>query len=330
MRVLMVSPGFRGYWRSYRGALEELGHEVQPFLYEHFPTGRDKLANKLRHELPRRLGRGEGALRRRTTADALRFMDGRRFDAALVIKGDLLDEPFWDELDRRGVPSVLYLYDDLGRMLHTDASLARAGHVASYAPRDVDELRRRGHAAELVPLFYDHRLPFTPVAEQAVVFVGARYPDRERTLTTLAARGTPVVAYGRDWSHRLTDRLRSWELHRPPVPGRPDVTLAESFGIAAGAAAAINMHADHDGFNNRTFEICGVGGLELTHRADVSAFYEPGEELLVYSSEEELGELAERALRDRRWTVGIREAARRRTAAEHTCVHRCRALAELW
>lgn len=332
MRVLLVTPRFRNYWRSYASALEDLGHTVEVFLYDNFQTTGAILTNKLVYEVPGRFGStvGQRALSRRVTRDVIAFLDTVKVDVALVIKGDVFEHAFWDTLDRLGVPSVLYLYDDLIRMEHTTETLRRARHVATYSLRDQREMEASGYSVTYVPLFFDPKLRFNPVREDVIVFVGARYAQREGLLMGLHAAGVPVVAYGRDWSHRLVDRFRSLELRRPDVPGRPDVSLAESYGLAAGAAAAINMHGGHDGFNNRTFEICGAGGLQLIDRPDVQSFYEIGTEVLAYQSPEQLHDHALRTIADRAWARRMRDAARRRSHAQHTCLHRVRELAQCW
>ncbi len=98
----------------------------------------------------------------------------------------------------------------------------------------------------------------------------------------------------------------------------------------AGARATLNVHGDQDGFTMRTFEACGVGAVQLVDRADVSRHYEPGVELAVFGSPEEAAELAHRAATDRPWADRLRAAGRARTIAEHTFVHRARALEALW
>ena len=230
VRVLLVTPRFRGYWRSYTTALEELGHTVDTVLYDDFDGTRDVVRNKLLGELPARLGREVGVRRQnnRHTRRALAAAARTDADVALVVKGDSLLPPFWDALDRRGIPAVLYVYDDLRRMQHTPDSLRRARHVATYSRPDFEQLQADGYSASYVPLFYDPALRYVAVPEEAVVFVGARYPQREELLLRLHERGIPIVAYGRDWSHRPLDRLRSLDLRRPALPGRPDVTLTQS------------------------------------------------------------------------------------------------------
>ncbi|MFN8045891.1 MAG: glycosyltransferase [Dermatophilaceae bacterium] len=98
----------------------------------------------------------------------------------------------------------------------------------------------------------------------------------------------------------------------------------------AGAPVSLNIHGDQDGFTMRTFEIPGVGGLELVDRRDVDVHYEPGREVLVFDTPDEAIELARRGLKDEGWSRSIREAGRARTMAEHTFDHRVAELERLW
>ncbi|MCL2542001.1 MAG: glycosyltransferase [Nocardioidaceae bacterium] len=330
MRILQVSPGFHGYWRSIEQALRTRGHDVVTHVYDDRPSLPARLGHKLGHELPERLGASRhDAYVRATTARTLAALREHRPDAVLVVKGDVLGAAFWAELDR--IPHALWLYDEIRRTRHTTEELARLGPVATYSASDAAALAAAGADARHLPLAFDPGLATEPSRGRgdAVVFVGARYPSREALLTGLAQRGVAVTAYGRDWSRHWVDRLRSWELTRPEVPSGRDVSRAASYRLMADGVAALNVHGDQDGFTMRTFEACGVGAVQLIDRADVGELYEPGREVAVFDGLDELVGLCERASRDRVWAEGLREAARRRTLAEHTFDHRVAVLEEM-
>lgn len=328
-RVLVLSPAFHGYWRSLERALGHLGHDVRTVTYDDH-HGWARLDRKLRHELPERLGGPDGRRRADDGARARAAVLEHDPDVLVVVKGDTFDDAFWQLLDERGQRRVLWLYDELRRTGHTDASLAAAGPVASYSPLDVAALSARGLRAVHVPLAHDPHVPVAPVAADEVVFVGARYPAREALLRHLDAAGVPVRAYGRDWSGHPVDRARTWRLGRPMLPAGRDLSREDAYGAMAGARATLNVHGDQDGFTMRTFEACGVGALQLVDRADVSAHYDPGTEVAVFGSPEEAVELAHRAAADPVWAAGLREAGRSRTLAEHTFAHRAVVLEDLW
>jgi spore maturation protein CgeB len=333
VKVLLVSPAFHGYWRSISGALEGRDHRVATHLYDDFSRLSAKVRNKLRYELPSRLGRdGQRRLRQDATAAAVAAVRERRPDVVVVVKGDVLEADFWDLLDERRLPRVVWLYDELRRVSYTDDTLARIGPIASYSALDAQRLAELSVDARHLPLAFDARLPHHPVgqASREVVFVGARYPQREQTLLALREAGVEVRAFGRQWSHHPVDRLRTWDLRRPDVPAGRDLGREDAYRTMAGAAATLNIHGDQDGFTMRTFEACGVGAVQLIDRTDVGDLYEPGVELATYSSPDELLELCHRTVRDERWAASLRGRARERTLAEHTFDARAAVLEEMW
>jgi spore maturation protein CgeB len=139
----------------------------------------------------------------------------------------------------------------------------------------------------------------------------------------------PVRAFGRQWSRHPWDRVRTWDLRRPDLPAGRDLDRASAYAVMADAVATLNIHGDQDGFTMRTFEACGVGGVQLIDRADVTHLYEPGVELATYGCDDELLDLCRRAQRDRAWTESLRVAGRRRTLADHTFATRVAVLEEL-
>lgn len=331
-RLLLIAPVFHGYHRSIARAFANRGYDVVTHCYNAFETLADKVRNKVRFELPGRLGfnghaRAEAWASERTL-EVLRRVEP---DRVVVIKGDTLGPGFWDALVEMKVPRLLWLYDDLRKHRYTDDFLCEVGPIVSYARSEAELLRGIGADAAFVPNAFDPDLA-APSARRTgeVVFVGARYPNRVELLTRLAEEGLPVRAYGRQWSHHVFDRIRTWELARPSVPAERDIPLARAYAVQGEAAAAVNIHGSQAGLAMRTFEVPGMGGLQLADREDIGEFYEVGSEALVFASAAELVELARRACRDRTWSERIRSAGRRRSLAEHTFDHRIAEVDALW
>lgn len=330
-RLLIVTPEFHGYWRSIERAFGELGYDVVTHRYDAAPP-REKLYNKLRHELPAQIsGSGRHLSDHTVTERALRALSESRADLLLVVRGDPLQERFWQRAAALSIPIVVWLYDELRRMRHNPSLLAQVARIATYSAGDVQTLGAQGIAALHVPLAFD---PSVEVAGRAasgeVTFIGARFPKRERYLRHLVTHGIPVRAHGRDWSDHPADRARTWRSSAVGVPNGRDVPLTDGYSVMRAGLATLNIHGDQDGFTMRTFEACGVGAVQLIDRADVSDFYSPGEEILVFDSEAELLELCRRVVQDRSGLTRLREAAHQRTVAQHTFKHRAQALQELW
>lgn len=332
-RVLLFTPVFHGYGTAIAHALDRRGHTTTLLPYDAHHGWLAKARHQLVAQLPAAVGVDRSAPNRsQVTACALEALAEHRPDVVVVIKGDLFEEAFWEELDRHRTRRVLWLYDELRRTAYPPGLLAAVGPVASYSPLDVAALTEQGVRARHLPLAFDRDLEISGlrVRRDEISFVGARYPSRERTLLELRDAGLPVRAYGRDWSGHLVDRLRTWHWRRPDVPAERDVDRAGAYDVMADAAATLNLHSDQDGFTMRTFEACGVGGVQLIDRADLAGLYDDGVELASWSSTEELVELCERARVDLAWATGLRERGRARTLAEHTFDHRVAVLEELW
>ncbi|HRW17355.1 MAG TPA: glycosyltransferase [Dermatophilaceae bacterium] len=345
-RILLVSPAFHGYWRAIAAALEARGHEVETLRYDAFDSPAAKLVNKLRYELPDRLGMGAGtgivqaglgvpALRAALTARAVQAVRDGSPEVVVVVKGDLLGPEFWGMLADRRLPRVLWLYDELRRTAFGSpdevvAALA-GGPVASYSPADTAALRAAGIEAHWLPLAYDHRNdpPPGPARVAEIVFVGARYAGREQVLAELVQAGLPVRAFGRQWSAHPWDRARTWRIDAPAVPAGRDVDRPAAYRTMQRAAATLNLHGDQDGLTMRTFEACGVGAVQLVDRP-TDGLFDEGVELARFDSPAELVELCRRALREPAWADRLRAAGRARALAEHTFDHRVAVLERLW
>lgn len=331
-RLLLITPAFHGYYRSIARAFEGAGYQVAVHCYDDFETVADKVRNKALVELPSRLG-FDGASRAEAwaTERALVALGDARPDRLVVIKGDTLGAAFWEKVERLRIPRILWLYDDLSRHRYTDDFLRNIGPVVSYSRTEAKALAERGVNASFLPNAFDPALAPPPTKRTAeIVFVGSRYPNRVALLEALRDADVPVRAYGRQWSHHPFDRMRTWELERPSLPAERDIPLDQAYEVQAEAAASINIHGLQAGLAMRTFEVPGMGGLQLVDRPDVAEFYDPGTETLVFEGQEELVELSQRALRDRPWAERIRAAGRRRTLAEHTFAHRIAVLEERW
>lgn len=332
-RLLIITPSFHDYATAIANAFNFLGFATAVCRYDDFASIPQKIWNKARFEFPELLGldttQARSALASARVIATIRQLQP---DLALVIKGDVLSDDVWETLQSSRTPTVLWLYDELRRTRWEAQRLHFPGMVASYSPLDVAALSEQGLPAVHVPLGYDHLSSWTTRNEYAreVTFIGARYPMREALLVALSEAGVPVRAFGRDWSPAMKDRLRTWNAHRPDVPAGPDVARDQAYGVMQGSLATLNIHGDQDGFTMRTFEAAGVGAVQLVDRQDVAQHYEVDSEVVTFSGEDELIERVQMVNRDQRKMAALREAARTRTLAEHTLVHRAELLQQGW
>lgn len=331
-RLLIISPTFHDYHVAFSRAFESLGYIVDVCKYDEFATWHAKINNKINFELPAQFGKDTRHMRiARSTDRALDSLRAIQPDAVLIIRGDILGEQVFHELEARRTPYAIWFYDERERMSPYAINLARVPAVATYSRSDAKVLAEEGVNAHYVPLGFDSLARFRPRGNRhEVSFIGARYPNRQLLLEELRELGVPIRAFGRDWSHDLRDRVRTWGGKRPDIPASRDLDRTRAYGVMAGSLATINVHYRQDGFTMRTFEAAGVGAVQLIDRADVSELFSPGEEVLVFSDPYDAAEKMDWIRADARRSHSIRVAARKRTLSEHTLVHRAQALDDIF
>lgn len=162
-----------------------------------------------------------------------------------------------------------------------------------------------------------HR-PIAAQTNEDIALVGNSYAFRQAICLRLMERGTPLAIYG--------PRPPRWSnpAFRSAHSGRY-VVKEEKSRVFGEALACLNTFslAEGDSLNCRAFEIAGAGGLQLIEdRPSIRECFEPGKELLAFSTFEELMAHTERARKDPAAMSAIREAGARRALAEHTYRHR--------
>ncbi len=160
-----------------------------------------------------------------------------------------------------------------------------------------------------------------PVAEQendGVVVAGNYYSFRQALCLRLLKDKVPLQLYGSDfpiWTPAELSRQRHGGY----------ITRLEKSKVYGAGLACLNSFsfAEGDSINCRAFEVAGAGGLQLLeYRPCAAEFFEPGKEVLVYRSYEELLAHLDRAKKEPLAMKGIRKAAAARALADHTYRHR--------
>ena len=155
-----------------------------------------------------------------------------------------------------------------------------------------------------------------------VVFAGTATPHRERMLAELVEYG--LALWGPGWR-----RTRLRDYCRGEVLDQGDYVRAY-----AGASVAVNVPCSEDagpdgdtGCNRRLFELAAIGVPQVVEdRPDLHTHFREGSEILVARTTAELKSLVREALQDRVWAEEVASRARQRALAEHTYMHRMRAL----
>jgi len=147
--------------------------------------------------------------------------------------------------------------------------------------------------------------PQNSVKNLEASFVGLMYGNRPRMLSELERAGVPLSIWGQGTkAGRVSQQQMVSIFDRSKINldlmGRKDPNV-------------------HNEIRAKMFETTGTGGFTLTHGADlISDYFEIGEEIAVYSSNDEIPSIVDEYLRDDDKREKIAAAGRARTLADHT------------
>jgi spore maturation protein CgeB len=188
----------------------------------------------------------------------------------------------------------------------------------------VEKLRRVGCNAQLLfeamnPAWHK---PLAAQSKESVAVAGNWYGYRQALVLRLMRSGVSVRLFGSKLPRWAFSDLRG--IH--PETYLVQEAKSRAFGEALACLNSMQF-SEGDSINCRAFEIAGAGGLQLIeHRPSIAECFEPGRELLVFRTFEELLEHIEWARRSPREALQIRSAGAKRAVAEHTYEHRLRAM----
>ena len=199
----------------------------------------------------------------------------------------------------------------------------------------VDHYRRLG-ARDCFPI-YNGLDPGThyPITENSswkcdLVFVGNRLPDRERRVEEFfigAAELAPELNFilgGEGWGGKRLPRNVRWIGH---------VGTTDHNHVNCSARMVLNLNRDSMasvGFSppTRIFEAAGSAACVVTDAwAGIETFFEPGQEILLASSANDIVSLLRNTSRNRAIQIGA--AMRRRALRDHTYAQRAAQVSEL-
>ena len=249
-------------------------------------------------------------------------------EMVLVLEGSQIDRATLDGLRREAGPIWVNWFCDGRRSPAVILPVAPAYDLVFVAGRDAVEALR---AAGLPPVRYlppgcdpsVHRPMRSRDQFRAnVVFAGTATPHRERMLSELVEYG--LALWGPGWRRtKLRDYCRGEVLEQ-----------GDYVRAYAGASVAVNVACCEDagpegepGCNRRLFELAAIGVPQVVEdRPDLHTHFREGSEVLVARSTGDLKTLVREALQDRPWAEQVAAGARQRALAEHTYMHRMRAV----
>ena len=183
-------------------------------------------------------------------------------------------------------------------------------------PDGAAKLRRVGLNAKLLheAMNPDWHRPLAVHKNDLIVVAGNYYGYRQYLLRELSQRGIELALYGARAPRWALPEINA--LHIGRYVAREDKSRVFGEGLAC---LNSTQFAEGNSLNCRAFEVAGAGGLQLIEfRPIIGDCFEPGRELLVFASMDELLEHIERARRSPDESRRVREAGARRAHAQHT------------
>lgn len=245
------------------------------------------------------------------------------FDAFVVVDSTLTPASA-DALGRIARPLCFWYPDPVSNLGRQSMFQGSYDAVFSKEPRLVDRVRDIAglpahHLAEACNPRW-HRPPLGQAdPDPHLVVMGNYYPYRIRLLERLHRARVPMRLYGNPFPRWMSSPTLA------PLHTGQYVTGDRKARVFRGAAGVLNaLHpAEIDGLNTRLFEATACGACVISEqRADLGERFRVGEEVLAFTSFDELVDQA-------RWAVDHPDEAREvgdrasvRAHGEHTFAHR--------
>ncbi len=160
--------------------------------------------------------------------------------------------------------------------------------------------------------------PLSDQAHNRVIIAGNFYDYRHYLVSKLLKDHVAIDLYGGRLPKWTDEKIKSLHTGKYIVQEEKSRVFGEGLAVLNSTAMS-----EFDSVNCRAFEAAGCGALQIMeYRLAVEHCFEPGKEILLYKSYEELIDMLRRAEAAPTEMKSIREAAAKRALAEHTYSHR--------
>jgi spore maturation protein CgeB len=295
---------------NFRSALEGMGHELVPF---------DFMAEIREH--------GKREMNQRLLAVAKEAAPDLSF---FFLFEDQIDPETIREVGRVGAPTVNWFADDHWRFDDFTRHFAPAFDWCVTTDRDsLPRYREIGYEQVILSQWACNRYAYDRTAESLdydVTFIGQSYGERPATVARLRAEGFDVRCWGFGWPE---GRIEHDEMVRVFGASRINLNLSSAFLPPERLPMRLlrpfrgKREERRSQIKGRTFEVPGSGGFLLTDRvAHLDDYLTPGEEIGVFTSQDDLVAQVGWWLEHEEERARAAEAGYRRVREEHTYDHR--------
>lgn len=298
-RILIAGPQFFGYSKSIADAFKRADYQVTTMEWvEHgIENLREKIEFNLASNKEKFFEKKELAFNRKLIQQYNQFKP----DIVFVIRGSVINRATL--MHMQGTLIVLWMMDSIFRVEKTFKNIDLYRHIFLFEKEDIPVLKIQYNIdAHFLPLALDESV-YYPLENKHkpidILFVGALYDDRIKLLKRICERfpDKNIKIYGVYFS-----KLRNLKrfLFRKDKKSFTNKTLQPSqLNIKySQAKICINIHHSQSvyGVNQRFFELSGAKALQLCDRHGFIEDNFTSDQVLLYSSQEQLFELIEKIL----------------------------------
>ena len=256
----------------------------------------------------------------------LKQIEESRPDVVFCLNINFLNNRLVKQIKARGIAIV----GQIASPLPPISFFKSYDHIFSAHPGQVDHFKSLGVSSSWLPLAFNasQRAPYEqfgwPERTRDVTFVGTfgRHQRNTGPLLKAISREVPGLQI---FTLSKLNKLKRFGLESF-FRGR--AWGPEMYKILAESKIVVNRHgavADGYSVNFRMFEATGMGALLITELGkNTSDLFEPGKEVLTYSSIPEAVKVIKSALADFESLSSIANAGQRRTLTEHTYEQRAK------
>ncbi len=299
-KILIVGPLFYGYSKSVARAFEK-----EDFIVEIYDQWKEGAVENFGEKISYNLAKDKEIFFNKKYE---KYNDNIRKKYALVkpdmvfiIRGAIITKETLLFMKRSRL--VLWMMDSIFTVSRTLENIALYDHVFLFEKEDVPVLKEKYNIdGYFLPLALDESVYFpVPTAKKVIdiLFVGNLYEKRIALLNKLIERfpDTNFKIYGQYFSklrnikRYLFRKDKKYYTNSTVLPSELNVLYSKT-------KICLNIHHSQSvyGVNQRFFEVCGAGVLQVCDRHGFITDNFKNEEILLYDNEDELFKIIEEAL----------------------------------
>lgn len=322
-KVLIIGPDFFNYNQSIERAFNKLNFETRVLSYS--PGEVISLKDKIEYYSTRNKGAFFDKVKEKFNKQIIDLYKSFQPELVFVIQGNYV---FKSTVESMQCKKVLWMMDSIYRAKGAYDLRNNIDFIFVFEKTDIDRLWQSDKIeAHFLPLAVDETVyyPMPAKSEIDILFVGNLYQKRMQLLERISDRFKDKVVriYGRYFSP-FKNPVRQFFRRNKNVFLNENLHPSEVNAAYNKSKICLNIHHDQSqyGVNQRFFEISGSKAFQIVDNNPFVKDNFANDEIMTYSSEEDLAQKIERVLNEQVDTQSMKEKAYNKILANHTFGHR--------